>query len=464
MLLRVISRRFRPSVLCQSVSYHFAAGTKLLRRCPPLVTTQSSRIVIRNYTAKVTTNAIDNNSSNIIHGQEDDVAEANYLEHQKYVDLIKGHLKNKRLKEAIDLVEVRMIKEDQVKPANYIYNLLIDECGRQGFAKKSFELYTKMVECGLEITSETYTALFNACTKSPNPSDALEKANNLRQIMLQANYVPNQMTYNAMIKAYGCLNEIKTAFQLVDEMEDHKLNLEIDTFNSFLEACISNKEFGFQYALLVWQKIHEKHLKPDLLSFDLMLTCIEDCGIGDFDTMHRVIGRILSRNKKKAVENELKIRGRDERQLEGSTEGGANNGDNVLANTTVSETGENEIAPVAPAADNNGQPPNLFSKTPHFGSLVPLKTVKRPEDRLLLLGGISGFTNEMNAAEVSPDIITFTKMLEIIPSTEAAEVKLMGIVREAKVPLDLGFCNVLMKKRGLRNDYEGARVCRMSRK
>lgn len=140
MLLRVILRQLRPSVLCQRVSYHSAAGTNLLRRCPSLLTTQPFRALKKKVTVKVTADAIDGNSEGINRNEkelllqendpevfvsqeddnegEGDVAEANYSEHQNYVDLIIGHLKKKRLKEAIDVME-NMIKEG-VKPTKGI--------------------------------------------------------------------------------------------------------------------------------------------------------------------------------------------------------------------------------------------------------------------------------------------------------------------------------------------------------
>lgn len=516
MLLRVISRQLRPTVLCQRVSYHFAAEKNLLRHCPALVRTQSFRTLKRNVTVKVTADAVDANSPKIIssekefllqendpdifgtfsqakpfvEGQEEDdedagdVAEAEYSENRPfrkdrltiktYADKIKKNFRLKRVKEAIDVVEVLMIKDHRVKPTNYIYNLLVGECGRLGYTNKAFTLYTRMRQRGLKITGGTYTALFNACANSPYPKSALEKANNLRKIMLQAGYVPNDQTYNAMIKAYGRLNEIDTAFQLVDEMKDHKVILKVDTFNFLLQACISDKEFGFRHALLVWHKIHKKGLKPDLFTFNLMLKCTAECGIGDLDTMRSVIGQILSHNNQKAAENKLKIRARDEKMLEiipktmakqtKSKEDDANNGDDALVTATNTETGEEQIAPVAPATDKSGQGPNLLSKTPHLGSLVALKAVEKPEDRLQLLGGVSSFIEEMKTAEVRPNVKTFTIMLDAIPPTTEAEHELIKFIRKADLWLDVGFFNMLMKKRSMRYDYEGARVCHIFRR
>lgn len=504
MFLRIITHHLRPSILCNRVNYHFAAGANFLRQHPAVLTIQSSRTLKKK---AIVTDAIDGkplpkmvsserelllqqNDPDVFgtfsqtkpfnENQQDevedagDVAEAKYVQNipyrsQKrgtkfYADMIKQHFRFKRIKEAIDVVEVRMIKEDQVKPQNYIYNLLIGECGRLGYSQKAFQLYTRMKQRALKVTGGTYTALFNACANSPHPKDALEKANNLRKVMLQNGYVPNETNYNAMIKAYGRCNDIETAFQLVDEMKNHKLQLKVDTFNFLLQACISDEEFGFRHALLVWHKIHEKRLKPDLFTFNLMLKCVEECGIGDLVTMRSVLATILSQNH--TMKGKIKVRGRDKQLLEitetkqpESTDEETGNADGELTEITDTETGEKQIASVASTTDNSGQAPNLLSKTPHLGSLVALKTVKLPEDRLLLLGGMSGFINEMNEADVQPDIKTFTKMLDVIPSTKAAEHKLIEMVRKANLYVDVDFFNMLMKKRSMRYDYEGAKVC-----
>lgn len=47
------------------------------------------------------------------------------LRTKQYADIIKKFIRKRKIKEAIDILEVRMIKEDRVKPENYIYNLIL---------------------------------------------------------------------------------------------------------------------------------------------------------------------------------------------------------------------------------------------------------------------------------------------------------------------------------------------------
>lgn len=236
---------------------------------------------------------------------EDDLKEEEYLSNppnpskrlstKQYADIIKDLIRHRKIKEAIDVVEVRMLKDDKVKPENYLYNLLLGACGRVGYTKKAFQLYNDMKRRALKVTPGTYTALFNACANSPWPEDGLTRAKHLHQIMIEKRYEPNDTNYNSMIKAYGRCGDLKTAFSLVDEMIVKGFMIKDDTLNFLLQACISDKEAGFRHALLVWRKFVDKNIAPSLFSYNLMLRCIRDCNLGDLEVTQEVIEQILSK-------------------------------------------------------------------------------------------------------------------------------------------------------------------------
>lgn len=382
------------------------------------------------------------------------------LSTKQYADLIKDHMRNKRIAEAIDVLEVRMIREDRVKPENYIYNLLIGECGRLGYTRKAFGLFTRMKQRGLTVTGGTYTALFNACAETPWPHDGLQKANRLRELMAEKGHQPNASTCNAMIKAYGRLKDLPTAFQLVDEMQARKLPVSVETFNFVLQACASDAELGFRHALLVWHKMLRRRLLPDAYSFNAMLRCVRDCGIGDLETMQAVIEQVLreSRASLKGGAEAMPLR------LEANAE------EKVLSiavNESTPVDGSDNTSPVTTATTNtaaiaslDSEPmntPNLLGSRPHLGRLVALSEVTKPSDRLLLLGGFTGFLAEMRTAGAIPDIKTYTQLVEVLPPTNTAEKALLAALKRDKLKVDIDFFNVLMKKRSMRFDYVGAR-------
>lgn len=166
------------------------------------------------------------------------------LRTKQYADIIKRFIQLRKIKEAIDVLEIRMLKEDRVKPEAYIYNLLLGACGRVGYTKKAFMLFNDMKRRGLPVMGGTYTALFNACSNSPW-ADGLSRAKHLRDIMIEKGHEPNNTTYNAMIKAFGRCGDLSTAFFLIDEMIAKGLPLTNDSITFALQGCATDKDAGF---------------------------------------------------------------------------------------------------------------------------------------------------------------------------------------------------------------------------
>ncbi|XP_055913654.1 pentatricopeptide repeat-containing protein 1, mitochondrial [Eupeodes corollae] len=381
---------------------------------------------------------------------------------KKYAKEIKEHLNNKRLKEAIDVLEVKMLKEDRAKPNSYIYNLLISGCAKAGYTKKAFQLFNKMKQRNLKVKASTYTSLFNACANAPSIADGLAKANHLREIMLEKGVEANEVNYNAMIKAYGRLGDTKTAYMLADEMLDKKLKVNTDTFNFLLQACASDKRYGFRHALLTWHRMHKNGIAPDYYSFNLMLRCVRDASIGDVETMEGVLRHIFDGSK------DIPTLGSYERlqitaEFADNTNSREHLEEKIQVNpfndkkTELTRSSNSIEKRVTELAHPEFETPNLLTSRPHLGSLVALEEVKNPHDRLLLIGGFSGILLEMKKYGITPGIETFTTLLEVIPPTYAAEKQLIQMIRKIGLKSDIDFFNILIKKRSMRFDYEGAK-------
>ncbi|XP_052845835.1 LOW QUALITY PROTEIN: pentatricopeptide repeat-containing protein 1, mitochondrial [Drosophila gunungcola] len=357
----------------------------------------------------------------------------------EYARHIKDHLKANRLNEAIAVLEQRMLREDRVKPDKYIYNLLISGCAKAGYTRKAFALYTKMRQRGLQVTGGTYTSLFNACANAPSLGDGLAKAQILRENMLEKGYEPNVKNYNAMIKAYGRCGDVNTAYMLADEMAERQLELNADTFNFLLQACAGNPEHGFRHALLTWHKMLKSGISPDYYSFNTMLRCARDCGFGDLNSMQEVLYQIApAATGQKPIP---KLEEGENEKLPSITSASTSLPAQIEVSTTASEL----------------ELPNLLLPRPHLGSLVALEDVTRPHERFLLLGGLVGFLEHMKEHKITPNIETFTTLLEVIPPTNAAEKQLLTFVRKIGLKADIDFFNILIKKRSMRFDYENAR-------
>ncbi|XP_066156987.1 pentatricopeptide repeat-containing protein 1, mitochondrial [Euwallacea fornicatus] len=354
------------------------------------------------------------------------------LSTKKYADLIKGFIRDRKIKEAIDVLEVRMLQEDKVKPENYIYNLLLGACGRVGYTKKAFMLYNDMKKRGLTVHISTYTSLFNACANSPWAEDGLTRAKHLYNIIIEKGIEPNDTNYNAMIKAFGRCGDLPMAFSLVDEMQSKGFKIKDDTFNFLIQSCISDKEAGFRHCLLVWKKLLDKHISPSLYTFNLMLRCIRDCNMGDLENTKDVINRLTG---EPCFLNE------------------ASKNLNLIEESQKEDYSSHIVTP----AIIEKLKPNLLARKPHFGTIISFEEIKNPEDRLILVGGFRGFLQTMMEYKCTPDIKTLTLLMESAPNTLMAEKEVLGAMRKLNIKPDIDFYNILIKKRILRSDYDEAK-------
>ncbi|KAJ2944255.1 hypothetical protein O0L34_g18238 [Tuta absoluta] len=420
---------------------------------------------------------------------------------RQYADIIKQYLKHKRLKEALDVLETRMLKQDKVKPENYIYNILIGACAEVGYTKKAFKLYNDMKRRALQATGDTYTCLFEACANSHWPRDGLMNAKNLRNFMIEKGIEPNLTNYNAMIKAFGRCGDLPTAFRIADEMTSKKIKIRVHTFNHLLQACISDKKSGLRHALVVWRKMLRLREKPNIYSFNLMLRCVKECNLGSKEDIEELI-RIIQVETPMAIESESQIlQIESAKKMIGSPKNEAINSldsnsvdkskrmvhskikqmedDNVLSkldketdNDIANQVTENntktltaikrndisfEIVEKLPALKvDDRRVPNLLSRKIKMHQVLSLQEVETVQDKFAIVGGQEDFFKEMEAYSIKPDVKTVTQMLAVLDDNLEAENKLLATVKSKGIKTDVDFYNMLIKKRCFRGDYENA--------
>lgn len=430
--------------------------------------------------------------------EEEKHTKVNPLPNQKltikqYSDIIKQYLKHKRLKEALNVLEVRMLQEDKVKPENYIYNILIGACADVGYTKKAFKLFNEMKKRALKPTGDTYTCLFEACCNSPWPNDGLIKAKHLRELMAEKGIEPNLTNYNVMIKAFGRCGDLPTAFQIVDEMMAKKIKIRVHTFNHLLQACISDKENGLRHALIVWRKMLKMREKPNIYSFNLMLKCVKDCNMGSKDDILEMLGIIqeqivLSGGQHKMIQIESKktLIEPTKKETTEKTESlihktlelqNTVNKSTVNNNKEIKQDNMNESAGAKTneitVAENFSMQiverlkppekfprtvPNLLSKHLQMQEVLSVKEVKTVQDKFAIVGGQEDFLKEMEEYSVKPDAKTFIQMVPLLEDTREAENKLLDTIKKLDVKVNIDFYNSLIKKRCFRLDYDGAFV------
>ncbi|XP_064094346.1 pentatricopeptide repeat-containing protein 1, mitochondrial-like [Macrobrachium nipponense] len=396
-----------------------------------------------------------------------------------YGNQMKKLCKEKRLADALKILKEEMPAVN-AKPDVYCYQVLINACGRAGYTKMAFKLFNQMKKRGLQPQPVTYTGLFNACANSPWPTtDGLLRAHKLRKQLQDKQYTLNQTISHAMIKAFGRCGDIKTAFLIVDEMLDQGLVVDTETLSFMLQACISDQETGFRHALMVWRKMRELRLCPNIYTYNLLVRCISDCKAGLPELTSQLLeGNFYSQYTGKAISQKERIKERhsiesirgkeDLKSKKQSNEVTSSSGTfeevHESSQTTVSlvevlseskylkSTGKHSSSnPEVPAL------PNLLGRKLNVGSAVGLSSLDRPEDRLALVGGPAGLIAQMVKDKVVPDLRTFTQLLNSLPPSTEAEESLLQSMKNVGLAPDTQFCNMLIRKRCYRGDSGAAK-------
>lgn len=201
------------------------------------------------------------------------------------------------------------------------------------------------------------------------------------------------------------------------------------------------------------------NIKPDYYTFFTILRCVRDCGFGGIEEMQHVIQHVLDKQQNSPQigfntnETILQLQSTEpeDSKVERSkttTNGELTTQQDVLLQQNTGATSAQQI---------DMDLPNLLAPRPHIGNLISLSEVHQPHERFLLLGGLSGFLNLMKSYGITPNIQTFTIMLEVIPPTISSEKQLLTFIRKIGLKADIDFFNILIKKRAMRLDYEGGK-------
>ncbi|XP_067329272.1 pentatricopeptide repeat-containing protein 1, mitochondrial [Anolis sagrei] len=399
----------------------------------------------------------------------------------------KALIKNNKLKEALDLFETQMLKEERVFPEESNYTVLIGGCGRVGYLKKAFKLYDDMKKRDLQPSDATYTALFNACAESPWKDTGLQAALKLRQQLLSKNVEMSLITYHALLKACALCSDLQMCFEILKEIVQKGHQITTDTFNFLLMGCIKDKENGFRYALQVWQQMRKLSLKPDSYSYNLMLSAARECGLGDpgvaSDLLLRPSGegsaipRLGDGGRKKrkgqrgkAAEpglcTQLDIEileksifpGENRKAEEQNTAAEARRASNPTDATKSKELMLYEKSCTTEAdAEDALHLPNLLDLQTTNKNVVSLGTVSTASDRLALMGNMEGFLQKMKSDGAEPNIKTYTLLSEVVQPGSPSEASLLAAMEEDNVKADITFFNTLIRKKSKTADLEGAK-------
>ncbi|KAJ8413500.1 hypothetical protein AAFF_G00080070 [Aldrovandia affinis] len=410
-------------------------------------------------------------------------------------------IKQDKLSEALDMFETQMLEGERLQPEEYNYTVLIGGCGRVGFLKKAFKLYNDMKKRGLVPTDATYTALFNACAESPWKDSGLQRALKLQQELKMKNIQLNLITYHALLKTFALCSDLRACFHVLREMLQNGHATTQETFSFLLMGCIKDKDEGFRLSLQVWRQMLKMGIKPDSLSYNLLLRAARDCGIGDPAVASCLLLRdeeeLTPKHGKARKGHRAKDKGLHEMGIDvdafesklfldkGTEEqrvGPSLNKEEVdeQPKETYTESHQkhksfryNMIAglestkskQMVPTESSSPQPsvtgaslPNLLDLRINMSNVVSLGAVTGASDRLALIGNMEGLLSKMETSGLKPNIKTLTLLADIVAPGDESELSLLSVAEQHKLKLDIFFFNALVRKRAKAGDFEGARA------
>ncbi|XP_053552378.1 LOW QUALITY PROTEIN: pentatricopeptide repeat-containing protein 1, mitochondrial [Bombina bombina] len=401
--------------------------------------------------------------------EEDDVAQQVQRRGRRntpywYFLQCKARLKEDKLAAALELFEVKMLQEDRLQPEESNYTVLIGGCGRAGYIKKAFRLYSDMKKRGIQPTDATYTALFNACAESPWKDSGLQHAMKLREELKAKNIQLNVITYQSLMKVCAMCSDLHSCFQILKEIVHKGHIITSDTFNILLMACINDRDLGFRYTLQVWRQMLSLGIKPDSNTYNLLLRATRDCGIGDTAVASQLLLRPNKESPRK-IEASVGRRAPKKKYLHAPTEQDVEVMEQQLFVAPLADKECNspgsELSPrnlklptdLVPLDCQIALPitnqrfPNLLDMQVNTKAAVTLGTVSDPADRLALIGGVDGILQKMQDGNVSLSIKTFTLLAEVTKPDSQSDYNLLRIMDSIKIRPDLTFFNTLVRKR-----------------
>ncbi|XP_040295369.1 pentatricopeptide repeat-containing protein 1, mitochondrial [Bufo bufo] len=379
----------------------------------------------------------------------------------------KAKIKEGKLAEALELFEVNMLKEERLPPAESNYTVLMGGCGRAGYVKKAFKLYSDMKKRGLVPTDATYTALFNACAESPWKDSGLQHALKLRKELMDKNIQLNPITYRSLLKVCALNSGLQDCFEIFKEMAQKLCVTGPETFNVLFMGCIKDEELGFLYALQLWRQMLHMGVKPDINTYNLLIRATRDCGIGDAaEALHLLTqskdlvplslgaGKEEQGRKSHGIKKRKEGRqgsGRQQLLLDSSSSVSGVTGSDGAAmelagSQELAEMSRDHHFPSVPSFDSSNLP-NLLDLSINTDNMVSLANVHTPFDRLALIGDLGGILHKMKEDKVCPTIKTFTLLAEVVKPDVESEATLLDIIGTYGIQPDLTFFNTLVLKR-----------------
>lgn len=358
----------------------------------------------------------------------------------------------------------REMKLDRKLISADFYKMLIKGCGLVGYVDKAFELYDEYRELDTPTINTTIvTSMFNCCANSPDKKLGLRKAKEFYDDLRLSGYNFNIINYKILIKTFGLLGDLDTAFAFVDTLVDLRYRLDTEVFNNLLIGVSSNQANGLGIATNIIQAMRFLNIKPNIYTYNLLYRITRDCHFG---TKQELIDQVKYFKYPDSITSEFlrSVLSKQRISLK-------NNYTKLLENQHRIERSKNHqsdlqnVTTTAPSIREENSVISLNFLGSNIDSIqnqvnivdIDYESLSLPENRLKLIGGVDFLLNYMLKDDAKPDIKTISLLTSIIPNNKEEEIKLIKFLDQTKIRPDSDFYNMLIRKANLRGEHQLAK-------
>nr|UPT49270.1 pentatricopeptide repeat protein AaPPR113 [Agave angustifolia] len=138
-----------------------------------------------------------------------------------------------------------------------MYNIVLHALIKAKESSTAIELFKNMRLSGFSADVATYNMMIECCSKLP----CFKSASALLSMMLRDGFIPQTLTYTALIKVLLASDDFDKAVHLLDQASSDSIQLDIQLFNTILKQAY--RKGRIDIIELIVELIHRYKIQPD---------------------------------------------------------------------------------------------------------------------------------------------------------------------------------------------------------
>ncbi|ONK81312.1 uncharacterized protein A4U43_C01F27700 [Asparagus officinalis] len=153
-----------------------------------------------------------------------------------------------------------------------LYNIVLHAFVKAKETSTAIELFKDMRLSGFPADVATYNMMVECCSIL----GCLKSASALLSLMLRDGFVPQTLTYNALIKVLLANDDFDSAMSLLDQVRSEENELDIQLFNTILKQA--NQKGRIDIIELIVELIHKEKIQPNPSTCWYAFCAYVECG------------------------------------------------------------------------------------------------------------------------------------------------------------------------------------------